>query len=269
MPENPTRSQGSAGTSPGARLRAHVQELGAALLFLTGADRDRLDHARVARGGAFFPLLGLVLGALVALVVVALEPPLPRALAALAAVALLALTSRGAFPAALGRVAGTALGRAPDPLAALDARGAGGVLGVLVLLLVLAAKWGALATLGGSTLGLAVVLATVLGRWAIVVQAYGSLPARPDGLAAVFVREMQFGQFGVASVSAMALILVLSNAIGVVLLVSAATATVGFRIAAHRWLGGVAATTLDAAAELAETVVLLLCAGLVLLARAG
>ena len=112
------------------------------------------------------------------------------------------------------------------------------------------------------------VLAVVLGRWAIVVQAYGSLAARPDDLAAVFVREMKFGQFGVASVSAMAAILVLSNAIGVLLLVGAATVTVGFRILVHRWLGGVAPTTLDAAAELAETIVLLLCAALVLLARA-
>jgi len=273
MTQDPTRSQGSAGTSATARLGEHLRELGAALLFLTGADRDRLDPERVARGGAFFPLLGLGLGAAVAVVLRALEPWLPVPVLALAALALLASTSRGTFPAALARVAGVALRRPDDALAGLDARDPGapgpGAAGVLVLLLVLGAKAAALAALDGSTLGLAVVLAVVLGRWAIVVQAYGSLAARPGGLAATFVREMKFGQFGVASVSAMALTLALSNAVGVLLLMGAATATVGLRIAVHRWLGGVAPATLDAAAEVAETVVLLLCAALVLLARAA
>lgn len=242
--------------------------MAAALLFLTGTDRGRLDPDRVARGGAFFPLLGLGLGAAAALALLAAEAWLPRPVFAPTAVVVLALTSRGAFPLALGRIAGVALARSRDPLAALDARGPGAA-GAAALLLVLGAKGAALATLGGGTLGLAVVLAVVLGRWAIVVQAYGSLAARPDGLAAAFVREMKFGQFGVASVSAMALTLVLSNAIGVLLLIGAATATVGLRVAVHRWLGGVAPATLDAAAEVAETVVLLLCAGLVLLARAS
>jgi cobalamin synthase len=267
MTQNPTRSQTPAGTPPPSRLREHTRELGAALLFLTGSDRERLDHERVARGGAFFPALGLLLGALVAVALLALEPMLPPPALGACGVALLALSSRGVFAAALGRVARVAFARGDDPTASLEAGGLGAV-GGLTLLVVLAAKGAALATLGGSTLGLAVVLAVVLGRWAIVVQAYGSLAARPDGLAAVFVREMKFGQFGVASVSAMAAVLVLSNAIGVLLLVGAATVTVGLRILVHRWLGGVAPATLDAAAELAETVVILLCAALVLLARA-
>lgn len=255
---------------PAAGLRARLRELRAALLFLTGVGRPGLDPGEVARGGAFFPALGLVLGALVAAALALLEPLLPSPLLALLGVGLLWLASGGTLPRALGRVATTALSARGDratKLAALDAPriGAGGV---LVLALVLLAKGLALSVLQGSTLVLTVVLALMLGRWAIVVQAYGSLAARPDDLAAVFVREMKFGQFGVASVTAMAATLAFSNAMGIVLLLGVATATVGLRILVHRWLGGVVPATLEAGGELAETVALLVCAGLVLLARA-
>jgi cobalamin synthase len=249
-------------------VRGRLRELWAALLFLTGRRRG-LEPGAVARGGAFFPALGLVLGALVAAALSSVEARLPRPLVATLGVALLALLSRGTLPRALGCVARAVLARGRDraaTVAALDGPGMG-VSGTLVLALLLTAKGLALSVLGGSTLAFAVVLAVALGRWGLVVQAYGSLAARPDDLAAVFVREMKFGQFGVASVTAMAGTLALSNAIGILLLLSVATTTVGARILVHRWLGGVVPATIEASGELAESVALLVCAGLVLLAR--
>jgi len=251
-------------------LRARLREAGAALLFLTGSGPATLDPGEVARGGAVFPALGLLLGALVAALLTGVEPWLPRPLLAALGIVLLWTLSRGRLPRALGRVARAALARRGDPqatLAALDEPGLG-ITGALVLALLLLAKGLALSVLGGSTLAIAVVLAVMLGRWGIVVQAYGSLAARPDDRAAVFVREMKFGQFGVASVTAMAATLALSNAMGIVVLLGVATATVGARILVHRWLGGVAPATLEAAGELAESVALIVCAGLVQLARA-
>jgi cobalamin synthase len=250
-------------------VRARLRELRAALLFLTGIGRPHLDPAEVARGGAFFSALGFVLGGAIAALLLAIEPLLPAALLGAAGAGLLWLASGGTLPRALGRVADAAVrrGERGATIAALDTPALGAA-GALTIVLVLLAKGLALSVLHGTTLALTVVLAMVLGRWAIVVQAYGSLAARPDDLAAAFVREMKFGQFGVASVTAMAATLALSNAMGIVLLLGVATVTVGFRILVHRWLGGVVPATLEAGGELAETVALLVCAGLVLLARA-
>ena len=129
-------------------------------------------------------------------------------------------------------------------------------------------KGAALAVLGGSTLALAVVLAVVLGRWAMAVHAYGSIAAQPDDLAGAFVKQLQFNQFAVASVTAMAVTLAASNAMGVLLLFGVASVTIAFRIAVHGWLGGVTPATIRTAGELAETTALGLCALLVLVARA-
>lgn len=268
MSEDPTRSAAGART-PGADSGpvARLRELRAALLFLTGTPWQRLDAGEVARGGAFLPALGLGAGATAGALLALADRRLPHALVAAAGVALLWLASRGRLPLALGRVASAVPGGGRDAaatVAALDERRSAGT---LLLALLLAVKGSALAVLGGSTLAIAVALAVMLGRWAIVVHAYGSLAAPADERAAVLVREIKFGQFGVASVTAMAATLVLSNAIGIVLLLGVASATVAGRILVHRWLGGVATTTIEAAGELAETVALLLCAGLVLLTR--
>jgi len=268
MSESPTRSADDGESSRAARgAAAIVRELRAALLYLTGTPSERLVPVEVARGGAFFSALGFALGALVAGALLAAERVLPAPPVALG-LALLAATSRGTLVRAAGRLARALLqsgGRA-SRLAALDAPGIGasGVVAVGALTL---AKGFALASLAGGTLALAVVLAVTLGRWALVVQAYGSLPARPDDFGAVLAREMKFREFGFASVTAMAVTLMLSNAMGVVLLIGVGTVTVALRILVHRVFGGVTATTVQAGGEIGETVALLLCAALVGLAR--
>ncbi len=247
MSETPTRSDASSeGTAPRSGLGARLAELRAAALYLTGTPAAALDAGEIARGTAFFPALGLVLGTLVAAPVLALEPLLPHPAVAAAALALLWAASRGRLPRALAQLAGR---------------------GALAVLLVV--KAAALVTLSGGALALALLLAVTLGRWALVVQAYGSQAADGDAVAATLAREPKFREFGIASVTAMAATLALSNAIGVLLLVAVASATIGVRIAVHRRLGGVTETSLAAGGEIAETAALLVCAALVALARAG
>jgi cobalamin synthase len=251
-------------------LAEQAAEIAAAFLFLTGSTRAAVEPARVARGGAVFPALGIVLAAPVVLLLSALDDLVPPAARAALGVLLLAALSRGTAPAALGAVVRAARVARHDrarALAVLDALRPGAS-GAVALIAVALLKGGALCVLDGTTLALAVLLAVVLGRWAIAVHVYGSLAARQDDLAAALVRGLQFNQFAVASVTAMAVTLAASNAMGVLLLFGVATVTIAFRIAVHGWLGGVAPATVRAAGEMAETVVLLLCAALVQLARA-
>ncbi|MBM4268841.1 MAG: hypothetical protein FJ144_19870 [Deltaproteobacteria bacterium] len=224
-----------------------VRELRAAVVYLTGfGDRAALDPETTARGGAFFPVLGLALGGI----------------AALAAREGAALVPDGGG-AAVGLAALVLLVRAA-PLRAV-ARGAGALAAVALLALELGALW----VVVPSALGPSLALAGMLGRWAFVVQAYGSTPARPDGIGAAFTRAMQFREFGLASVSAMALTLLLADAVGLVLLLWTATQTIALRILVHGRKGGVGETSLAAGAALAEASTLLLCAALARLLTTG
>jgi cobalamin synthase len=255
----------------GGALAVIAREIAAALTYLTGGEPGLSEEERVARGGAAFSALGGLLAIPVALVLWASGPLLAPPVQGVVGVALLWLTSRASLPLALGRVARAAYEARDDrerALAIADADASPGSTGAAAIALDALLKGAALSVLGGSTLGLAVVLAVVLGRWAMAVHAYGSLPARPDDLAATFVKQLQFNQFAVASVTAMAVTLAASNAMGVLLLFGVATVTIAFRITVHAWLGGITPATIRAAGELAETTALGLCALLVLIARA-
>lgn len=271
MASDPIRSDAAAGVpAAGGALAERVREVAAAASYLTGADPGLSDEERVARGGAAFPALGLALAAPAALAGWALGPLLPPPVQGALGVLLLWLASRGALPRALGRVA-RAVAEARDDreraLGIADAEARPGRAGIVAMIVDGVVKGAAFAALSGGTLALAVVLAVVLGRWAMAVHAYGSIAARDD-LAATFVKGLQFNQFAVASVTAMAVTLAASNAMGVLLLFGVASVTIAFRIAVHGWLGGVTPATIRAAGEIAETTALALCALLVLVARA-
>lgn len=115
----------------------------------------------------------------------------------------------------------------------------------------------------GSSASLALPLAGLLGRWALVVLAYGSQAAPGDPLAPRLVRQVGFNQFAVASVSAMALTLLLVDAIGLVLLFAIATQTILLRIAVHARCGGITRSALGASAVLGELGIVILSAALV------
>ena len=245
LPESPPR--------PPAEL---AREFGAALRYLTIGAGTTTDPVEIARGGAFFPVIGLALGAVAAYLAGTLGPLWPSAAIGPLGLAVLLLLSRAAFPRALA--AATAATLAPS--------GRGGwiavLLGWLVAIASTAAKAGALLLTPVGAVAPALTLAGLLGRWAFVVQAYGSQSAGGEGLGAVFPREMKFREFGLASVSAMALTLILANAVGLVLLLWIASQTIVVRILVHRRAGGVGERSLSAGAELAEVATLLLCAAL-------
>ena len=228
----------------GPRLAGLAQDAAAGVLFLLGL-RAPVYWPRMARGALVFPLAAAALGSLVAAVLDLLPADAPRALPATLGVLLLAGVGGGRFLFDFARFCG------------------GGPLGVAALVVMLVGQGWGLMVLEGNLRDIALVLTPMLGMWAYVVQGYGSLPARPDGFAAVFVREMEFTQFATASVSAMAVSLILVNALGTMVLFAVASSTIVLRIVVHARRGGVSAVSLGAVCVIAETISLVLAGAVV------
>jgi adenosylcobinamide-GDP ribazoletransferase len=219
------------------------------------------DEATFGRAGVFFPLVGLFLGTIVWGLDWGLRPFCPTSLLSVVLVAALAVLSRGFHLDGLADSADGLLGsgeRQRSLEIMKDSRI--GTFGVLVVVGVLLLKVRALDLLADGYRGMAFLLGPMLGRWACVVMAYSSRPARAEGLGATFVRGVQFREFALASVFALAIMFSFMEVIGLVVLVSLAGLILGFTLYCNRRLGGVTGDTLGALGEMVETAVFCLCA---------
>jgi adenosylcobinamide-GDP ribazoletransferase len=232
----------------------------AALTFLTRVPLGRLVATSaddVARGAPFFPVVGALVGAAGAGVVLLVEQPLsPLLAAALATVATVALT--GAFH--LDGLADTldatgAMARERSLEIMRDSRiGSFGAAGLALALLVRVAVIAQLVA-GGGVLG-SMVAAGAVSRGAAVGLA-GFVPyARPEG----GVLTGRLGLWGVPVAAAIAVAALRLD--GLVVLAAAAAVAVVLGLVFRAWLGGVTGDTLGAASEATELVALVVAAAL-------
>jgi hypothetical protein len=211
------------------------RELGLAMALATRGERRIAAFGVAERTAAlaWLPLCGLGVGAV----------------AAIAAAVL------GAVPAAATLVAVGIL-RAAD----------GGAVRPLALA-VAAGEWLALGALAPPARSIALCVAPMLARWARVVQCYGGAPGpAATGLAALAGRA-RFREFGLASVTALGLTLLLLDAVGLAVVVGCALVTLGIRLVAYRTRGGIDDRTLAASGALVELGALVLLAGIAVLLR--
>jgi len=182
---------------------------------------------------ALYPVMGLVLGMLAAGVATAMASVAP-VLAGPAGVVALEAASRLRPWRALA--AATRLGW---PAAAA----------------LMAVKLVASAGVPAPALASALMLAATLGRWGAVVVCYGgrAIAGAPED---ELPGRAGFGEFAWASMTAFAVTLSIAEAIGLVLVVTAALATLGIRAASHRLRGGISGRVAYTAIEVVETVVL-------------
>jgi cobalamin synthase len=89
------------------------------------------------------------------------------------------------------------------------------------------------------------------------VLAHGARDAGADE-GTKFARAVGSREFAGASVFALALVLLAAEAIGLVVIVASAAATVGLRVWFHHRLGGITTQNLGAVAETVETLALVL-----------
>lgn len=234
-----------------------LTEFWVALQFLTIVRvRDTLpfDERALGRSGAFFPVVGFLLGLTVWGLDLLFSFLVPLALANVLLIIALAGLSRGLHLDGVADSADGLLGSS-DRRRSLsimkDSRV--GTFGALALLALLVMKLRAFDLLSGAERTHALLLSPMFGRWACVVMAYAAPPAREEGLGALFVQGVQFREIVLASVFVLATGLFLIGFLNVFLLGLLIGLTWGATRYCERRLGGVTGDTLGAIGEIVET----------------
>ena len=209
-------------------------------------------HPAPGRAAAFFPLIGLVLGVILAGLSWLLALILPSGLtAALLLAAWAGLTGLLHLDGFIDCCDGLLPPR--DPARRLEIMKFG-VVGVVVLLLV---KFNALAALPDLYRSLVLIVTPVLARWAMVWAMVRYPLARTEGLSVLFKTGLGWRQVILASVVALGVSLLLGWRGLVLLAASWLVATLIARLAMAR-LGGLTGDVYGAIGELVESVLLVM-----------
>jgi adenosylcobinamide-GDP ribazoletransferase len=239
-----------------------VRAAAAALAFLTIVPTGRWSPGDVARGAAFFPVVGAGLGAAVAAVATGLAGPLPSLAAAAVALALGALLTGGLHLDALADTADALGARSRSRALEVMRDPRIGSFGALALTLDLLAKASALAALAAdSDAVLAVLAAAAAARATAPALAVALPPARADGSGAPLTR----GRPAAAAIAAVIAVIAAISATGwtgLAILGAVAAVAVAVGLVARGRFGGVTGDVLGCAIELGETAALLTAAAL-------
>lgn len=141
-------------------------------------------------------------------------------------------------------------------------RAAPGAAGTIVAAATTLATAAALASVSPDARAVALLVAPTLARWVIVVQCHGGRTAIAREPAASIVGRAGFREFGIASVMALVIALVVSDALGLAAAVAAVCLTLGIRLLAHRRLGGLSGRIVAATGGLVELGVVALLAAI-------
>jgi len=211
---------------------------GAAIRYLTPLG----VAGRVDASAVYYPLIGLLIGAVWLAIDRMASAVAGRTLASVAIVLAGVVLTGGRPLLALSRAL---LGRRVGAPAAVYL-GAG---------LLAAVQIGVIDALGRyRPVGL--LFAPLLGCCSLVVLAVGAREARADGRRVKFAPLVTFREFGAASTATFALIFLTTEFLGLLLILYGAALSLAARVALHRWRGGVDDTTLRASGAAIELLVL-------------
>ncbi len=234
----------------------------AAVQFLTIVPlvRDlRATNETLGNSIAYFPLVGFLIGMLLALCNGVMELFLPIQVGCILIIALLIILTGAihldGFVDALDGLAG---GRGRERMLEImkDSRiGAIGVIGVVVLLLI---KYISLINLPRDLLWQSLMLMPVMGRWSMAQLCYSARYARENGTGRPFVNpdSKKGGIF--AAILTLTLLTIFLGLKGVVIGILLSLFTHSFKAFFHYKIGGVTGDVIGAANELSEVLFLLL-----------
>jgi adenosylcobinamide-GDP ribazoletransferase len=230
----------------------------AALQFLTVFPRPkRMEYAanEVGTAAIFFPVIGFLLGLILALVNIALEPLTNAILSGVALVAVLALATGGLHLDGLGDTFdGLGAGGGRERALHVMDDSHTGAFGLIAIVLLLFFKIHAIESIE-SERWRALLVAPVLGRWAMVLLGYRSQAAKP-GLGSTLIDQLQRKHVFFATLIAAVLVAAILRGAGMAMMVWTAIFTLAAKEFFYRRLGGVTGDTFGAVGELSETSVL-------------
>ena len=216
----------------------------------------RTEPADLERSLPYFPVVGLIVGGLAALLGWACSWILPATPAALLAVAGLAGLSGGLH---LDGLADTADGfcshRPRERVLEIMRDSRIGTMGVLAVVFCLLVKISALAALPVEPRLEALLLMAVAGRVAMLINLRLLHYARPMGLGTAFFGQRSVWPAAVASALLLALGWVLFDRSGLAIGLAALLGSAGWAFLCHRRIGGATGDTLGAASEWTEALV--------------
>jgi len=239
-----------------------VSSFFAALQFLTlfpCPGRMELSPDAVGRSAIFFPVIGLMLGLILALVNFLLEPFASAGLLSVILVSILAFVTRGLHLDGVGDTFGGlgACGDRDRVLSIMDDSHTG-VFGLIAIVLVLFLKIHALESMDVDRWR-ALLAAPILGRWAMVLLGYRSKAAK-DGLGSNLIDHLTTKHLLLATFLTLLLVAAILRVSGIVMMAWVAVFTIASKHYFHRRLGGVTGDTFGAVGELSETSVMVLLA---------
>ena len=225
----------------------------------------RAEACQPARGElassmAWFPLVGLALGAMLALVDLALSKILAHAVVDVLLIAFLVAVTRGLHQDGLADcVDGLAGGRTPQDRLAIMRDPHVGAIGATGLILSLGLRYAALSALMPADRAPLLICMPAVGRWSMVVAARSAPYGRTEGgLGQAFLEQLSFRDVALATVVTLASGTWLLGAVpaGIVLAVAGIVA-MAWAIFGRRYFGGLTGDTLGALNEIAEVSFLL------------
>jgi adenosylcobinamide-GDP ribazoletransferase len=210
------------------------------------------------RSEAFFPLVGLLIGAGVAAADHLMAPVVPPLVRDVVAVGLLAiLTGALHLDGVIDTFDGLFMGTSPARRLEIMRDPRAGSYGVVAVTLLLTLKVAALAALPPMLRAPALILAPCLGRWGIVLATGAFSYARPEGMGRQFKDSIRFSHVAVAALVALVAAGALAGAGGILIWtgVSAGVLLAGRLIAGR--LGGLSGDVYGAMCESVEAGVLI------------
>lgn len=228
----------------------------AALRFLTIIPGPK-NLASVDWGWAaiFFPIIGLILGAILVVIDFPLRLLASPGLCAAVLVAILAFLTGGLHLDGLSDTFdGLGAWGDRDRMLTIMDDSRVGAFGMIAVVLVLILKVEAIQSTDTDRWR-ALLSAPILSRWAMVALAYRSLPAKP-GLGASFIGHLQTKHLALATVVSLILLAAILHATVVALIVLTGLFAWAVKAYFHRRLGGITGDVFGAVGELSETFVL-------------
>jgi adenosylcobinamide-GDP ribazoletransferase len=209
---------------------------------------------------AFFPLVGLVIGLLLASGYYLFSLLFAKPLVLWLTIGLLALLTGGLHLDGLAdTVDGLGSGGAREKILEVMRDSRIGAFGVIGLILLIGAKYLALDQLPSPSLPYSLILMAVTGRNAMVLVCYRSPYARSGkGLAKPFSENLGSREMVLSTASTLGITLLLMGIKGILVFSAVCLFSLGYRSFFLRKLGGVTGDILGAANELAEVLCLLL-----------